>query len=300
MAQASLFQSGPRSTRIRVGPAGWHYKDWEGIVYPPRAGKSFDPLSYLADYCDTIEINSSFYAPPRPEDAAAWARRVANNPRFRFTAKAWSKLTHERKDEESLATDCEEVRRSLAPISDRGLLGALLIQFPWSFRSSPENLKYLEKLLRLLGELPLVLEVRHASWEDPQFYSFLQEQRAGFCNIDQPLIGKSVRLSAHVTSAIGYFRLHGRNYRNWFKENAGRDARYDYLYSKPEIRHIAHFVQQVSEHAEETYVIANNHFRGQALVNAIDLLQELDASPPAVPPLLAEAYPHLRGESAAP
>ncbi len=75
--QESLFHPPSRDTSLRVGPAGWNYKDWEGIVYPAGAGRAFDPLAFLADYFDTIEINSSFYAPPRPSDAASWARRVA-------------------------------------------------------------------------------------------------------------------------------------------------------------------------------------------------------------------------------
>src|SRR5512138_2508920 len=129
MFQGSLFQPATRNSSLRVGPAGWNYKDWEGIVYP--AAKSFDPLAFLSEYCDTIEINSSFYAPPRPKDTASWARRVRNNPRFRFTAKAWNKISHEGRtpDDSSLIADCDEVRRSMAPLVEAGALGALLIQF---------------------------------------------------------------------------------------------------------------------------------------------------------------------------
>jgi uncharacterized protein YecE (DUF72 family) len=100
--------------------------------------------------------------------------------------------------------------------------------------------------------------------------------------------------TAHVTSRVGYFRLHGRNYRDWFREGAGRDARYDYLYTKEEIGRLARLIHTVRQGAEETYAITNNHFRGQALVNAIEILEELDARPPAVPPRLAEAYPRLK------
>ena len=70
---------------IRVGPAEWAYKDWEGIVYPKPKPRGFDPVAYLARYFDTIEINSSFYGPPRPAAAKAWAAHEAGNPRFRFT-----------------------------------------------------------------------------------------------------------------------------------------------------------------------------------------------------------------------
>jgi uncharacterized protein YecE (DUF72 family) len=290
-AQGLLFQSSGRQSTLRVGPAGWNYKDWEGIVYP--AGRSSDALAYMADYCDTIEINSSFYAPPRPRDAASWARRIRNNPRFRFTAKAWQRISHERRPESgsSLAADCGEVRRSLAPLAEAGVLGAVLIQFPWRFRCTPENQEYLDTLLRLLRDFPLALEVRHASWDTDSFLNFLRERGVAFCNVDQPLIGNSIRPGARTTARLGYFRLHGRNYANWFKEDAGRDARYDYLYSKDEIRQLSKQIREVHQGTEETYAIANNHFRGQALVNAMEILEELDGVPPAIPPLLAASYP---------
>ena len=293
-SQGSLFQPPPRDPSIRVGPAGWNYKDWEGIVYPAGAGRSFDSLAFLADYFDTIEINSSFYAPPRPRDAAAWARRVHNNPRFRFTAKAWQRLTHERDTAAgTLAADCEQVGRSLAPLAEAGVLGAVLLQFPWSFRRSEENLEYMDGLLQRLKGFPLAVEVRHGSWDDESFFGFLRARGAAFCNVDQPVIGDSLGLTGRVTSRVGYLRLHGRNYRTWFQEGAGRDARYDYLYGRAEIDEIAGRIKAIGQEAEETYAVTNNHFRGQALVNAIEILEELDTRPPAVPPLLAESYPHL-------
>jgi uncharacterized protein YecE (DUF72 family) len=297
-SQGALFQSPLRDTSLRVGPAGWNYKDWEGIVYPAGAGKSFDALAYLADYFDAIEINSSFYAPPRPGDAAGWARRVRNNPRFRFTAKAWQRLSHERDEatKASLADDCEAVRRSMAPLAEANILGALLVQFPWSFRHTEQNLAYLERLFHLLAGFPLALEVRHGSWNQEEFYTFLRDQGVAFCNVDQPVLGDSMGPSRRVTARIGYLRLHGRNYRTWFQKDAGRDARYDYLYTKPEIKEVSDRLRAIKQEAEETYAITNNHFRGQALVNAIEILEELDARPPAVPALLAAAYPRLGGE----
>ncbi len=292
-SQGSLFQSPMRQSTLRVGPAGWNYKDWDGIVYPARRGRSFDPLAFLADYCDTIEINSSFYSPPHPKDAASWTRRVRNNQRFKFTAKAWQRITHEGKevDESSLSADCDKVRRSMAPMAERGVLGALLIQFPWRFRYGTENLERLRKLFSLLKGFPLVLEVRHGSWNREPFFKFLRESGVAFCNVDQPVIGNSMKADERATAPLGYFRLHGRNYQNWFKEDAGRDARYDYLYSKNEIHQLSDRIRKVQQTTEETYAITNNHFRGQALVNAMEILEELDAAPPAIPPLLAASYP---------
>ncbi len=291
-SQTSLFSPPPRDVSIRVGPAGWNYKDWEGTVYPLGSGKSFDPLAFLADYFDTVEINSSFYSPPQPAASQSWVRRVGNNPRFRFTAKAWQRLTHESADAEpaSIAADCESVRCGMAPIAEAGILGALLIQFPWSFRHTNENVDLMELLFRHLREFPLAVEVRHGSWNEKAFREFLKENRVAYCNVDQPVIGDSLKPAAHVTAPVGYLRLHGRNYQTWFREDAGRDARYDYLYSKEEIEVLVKLARQIKQTAEETYVITNNHFRGQGLVNALDILEELDANPPAVPPLIAASF----------
>ena len=298
-SQGSLFRPPARQSSLRVGPAGWQYKDWAGIVYPAGAGKTFDPLAYLADYIDTIEINSSFYRPPRVADAAAWAKRVRNNPRFKFTAKVWQRLTHERDKLEAggVVEACDIVRRSLTPLADAGVLGAVLAQFPWSFRNTPENQEFLAEVFRNLEAFKLAVEVRHASWDVEQFFAFLREHGVAFCNVDQPVMGESLGLTARVTSPLGYFRLHGRNYKTWFKEDAGRDARYDYLYTKKEIHQVAGMIQAVQGEAEETYAITNNHFRGQAIVNAIDVLMELDPHPPAIPPSLQAAYPQ-RADSA--
>ena len=78
---------------VRVGPAGWSYKDWNGVVYPKPAPRGFDPLAYLAQYFDALEINSTFYRPQPAPVTHAWVERVAHNPRFRFTAKLLRRFT---------------------------------------------------------------------------------------------------------------------------------------------------------------------------------------------------------------
>jgi uncharacterized protein YecE (DUF72 family) len=149
----------------------------------------------------------------------------------------------------------------------------------------------MESLFSFMKDFPLALEVRHGSWNRKPFYGFLRENNVALCNIDQPVIGNSIKPAGRLTAGLGYFRFHGRNYPNWFKEGAGRDARYDYLYTKEEISQLSKQVRAVQKEAEETYVVTNNHFRGQALVNAMEILEELDENPPAVPPLLLAAYP---------
>ncbi|HXV65319.1 MAG TPA: DUF72 domain-containing protein [Vicinamibacteria bacterium] len=268
--------------------AGWSYPDWEGIVFPKQA--NFDGLAYLVRFFDTLEVNSPFYRIPTPRTTSSWARRARKNEDFRFTLKLYKGFTHERT---AMEADERAVREALAPLADAGVLGALLLQFPWSFKNEDESKSYLARLLDRLSDYPLVVEVRHASWNDPDFYDELSHRGVGFCNIDQPLIGRSLAPSDKTTGAVGYVRLHGRNYQDWFREGAGRDARYDYLYSEEELDPWLEKISEVSDSASETYVITNNHFRGQAVVNALQIRSRLEGRKVSAPPSLVTRYPVL-------
>ncbi|HET9595499.1 MAG TPA: DUF72 domain-containing protein [Anaeromyxobacteraceae bacterium] len=285
---------------IRFGPAGWDYPDWRGRVYPKPAPRGFDPLAYLARWFDTVEVNSTFYRPARPEVARAWCERVAAHSRFRFTAKLWRRLTHERE-----AYGREEVaaaRGALDALDEAGRLGAVLVQFPWSFKREEASLEWLEGLWSALAGLPLVLEVRHASWNAAETYDELAERGIGFVNVDQPLFRRSIGPSAVATSRVGYVRVHGRNYRNWFREKAGRDERYDYLYTSDELAPWAERTRSLAEApgVEDVYVVTNNHFRGQAVANAAMLESMVEERPVAAPPELVASYREVLARYVAP
>ena len=272
---------------IRFGPAGWDYPDWSGAVYPKPAPRGFDPLAYLSRWFDAVEVNSTFYRPQRPEVARAWCERVAARRSFRFTAKLWKRLTHERE-----AYGAEEVGAALDAIAEQGRLGAVLVQFPWSFRRDAAALEWLRDLFRALSGLPLVLEVRHASWNVPETFAELAEQGVGFVNVDQPLFRRSMGPSAVATARVGYVRVHGRNYKDWFREKAGRDARYDYLYTADELAPWAERTKAIAEQprVEDVYVVTNNHFQGKAVANAAMLQAMVDGRRVAVPPDLVARY----------
>ncbi|MEK6281317.1 MAG: DUF72 domain-containing protein [Acidobacteriota bacterium] len=282
---------------IRVGPAGWSYKDWESIVYPKKPGAKFDPLEYLARFFDTIEINSSFYRPFSTSTAKSWIRRVADANDFRFTAKLHRVFTHERG--KASAEDEKAVREGLDVLANDGSLGAVLLQFPWSFKNTDEERVYLSKLLERFKDYPLVVEVRHTSWNNAQIYEWLEKSGVGVCNIDQPLFTKSIEPAAVTTSPIGYVRLHGRNYQDWFREKAPRDDRYNYLYSLEELEPWITRIKEVAAKTNESYVITNNHFRGQAVVNALEIKSTLKEERVPAPAPLFEKYPAL-AESATP
>jgi uncharacterized protein YecE (DUF72 family) len=198
------------AARVRVGPAGWSYKDWDGIVYPAPRPRGFDPLEYLAGYFDTVEVNSTYYRPATAEAARGWAGRAAAGERapgrFRFTAKLWERFTHHR-DRAFTAAEVDEVRRGLDVLAEAGRLGAVLVQFPWSFKRDAAGREWLDDVTRAFGAggagYPLALEVRHASWDVPAFYRALAERGVGFVNVDQPLFARSLGPSAAATAPVG-------------------------------------------------------------------------------------------------
>jgi len=277
---------------VRVGPAGWSYDDWKGIVYPPNMPKSLHPLEFLSEFFDVIEVNSSFYRPLQPRYCTSWLAKVAQKPDFRFTVKLWRRFTHERETWPD-AGDVQTFQNGLEPLARAGRLGALLVQFPWSFKRAPENRKWLARVLDTFAEYPLALEIRHASWNRAEVYAGLGERHVAFCNIDQPLFADSVAPSARVTAKMGYVRLHGRNVDDWFRESAGRDDRYDYLYSEDELKPWLDKIEAIRLQTDEVYVITNNHYRGQAVVNAFELQAGLGKTDFVLPPHLVGAYPRL-------
>lgn len=291
---------------IRVGPAGWSYPDSPGRVYPADAPKKFDVLAYYARFFDTVEINASFYAPQPPRSYAAWARRVQHNPAFRFTAKLWQRFTHGPAaygraavpDDGPFAPwsedEVRQVQDGLAVLRDAGLLGAVLAQFPWSFKPAADSTERLERLAADFAGWPLVVELRHGSWASRETGLLLQRLGLGFCNIDQPLIGESLGPTAGATSATGYVRLHGRNVREWFADHLEGESwrRYDYLYGAAEL---APWLERILKVAAapgvgDVYVVANNHFQGQGPANALMLRSMLERRKVPVPPVLYAAY----------
>jgi uncharacterized protein YecE (DUF72 family) len=278
--------------RLRIGPAGWSYSDWAGYVYPSRRPKDFHEAEYLSGFFDTIEINTAFYQPLRPEHAELWLKRVAANPSFVFTAKLWQKFTH---DPSATKEDEVAVRAGFDVLREAGKLGAILLQFPFSFHRTSETLVYLTAVLTRFADYPLVVELRHASWQIPETFDFLRDRKVGFCNVDQPIIGNSVEPSAVVTSPVGYVRLHGRRYDTWFDDDPTTPSheRYNYLYSAEELKPWVDRIQDVSEHTQSTYVITNNHYQGKAVVNALELLSILKATKVKVPDPLREHFPQL-------
>lgn len=279
-----------RRPPVRVGTAGWSYRDWEGIVYPRPLPRGFDRLRWMAALFDLVEINVSFYRIPPARTSESWVERVGEEPGFSFSAKVPRPLTHESAPlDPALLGRFEEFLR---PLGEAGRLSAILAQFPWSFRARPESLERLQRLRDRLTQAPLIVEVRHGSWTTAEWMERLREQEITIASIDQPVIGDSIEPRLWPRAQV-YVRFHGRNRRTWFDANAGRDERYDYEYSLAELAPWVEGLRSLPTETTGIQVVTNNHFEGQAVINGLELKALLGAEEVVVPEPLAESRPHL-------
>ncbi len=156
-------------------------------------------------------------------------------------------------------------------------------------------MRRVEGLLKRFGDYPLAVEMRHGTWQDERWIERLRERGAGFCNIDQPVIGRSMKATAVATGKVGYVRLHGRRYDTWFSEDPKMPPaeRYNYLYTAKELEPWGKRIEEVAKGSETTFVITNNHYQGKGVVNALELMRLLTEKPVKVPEELRRAYPRL-------
>jgi uncharacterized protein YecE (DUF72 family) len=303
-----------RPNLILCGTAGFQYPDWKGIVYPADVKKKYGhELTFMARYFDCCEINTSFYGPLKPQSAKSWCDYVVEvNPQFQFTAKLTQVFTHApdaKSTSSSVETikytqkDIDEAKAGFAPLVENGRLGAVIIQFPISFKFKAGKRKkdaeplygnwdHLLDVLNLFKEYPLAVEFRDASWNDEWVIKELAGRQVAFCNVDQPRLGNSLDGTQYVTAPFAYIRLHGRNYQKWFNAK-NRDERYDFLYEGERLDRVKKRVEEMSKQAGKTFVVANNHPKGQAAVNALELKSMLSGKKVAAPEMLVEKYPQL-------
>ncbi|MDH3592717.1 MAG: DUF72 domain-containing protein [Planctomycetota bacterium] len=273
---------------LRIGTAGFSYKDWHGPVYPDPKPAGFDALRFLADFFPCVEMNTSFYGVPKPASVAKWVETVRDHDDFRFTFKLYRGLTHGTEDDQ-LAPFLE----ALAPCRDAGRLGAILLQFPFFFRNTQPNRARLGWLAAGLRGWPCAVEVRDNSWLQPAALDFLRRLDLNLCDIDICQTRESVPPGAWTTGPLGYVRLHGRNADAWFDKRATVNEKYNYLYSETELKEWVEHVRRIVAETDSTYVITNNHFGGRAVANGLQLLKHLTGDAPAAPPQLRQAFPEL-------
>ena len=307
---------------LRIGTSGWNYPSgegtWNGIFYPKtrskRAGTAgFDELRFYAEHFDTVEVNSSFYGQPRAEVTRGWVDRTPAG--FEFSLKLYQKFTHPRMFREAALkrapgadgafldllaqvtqSDIDDFRAGIAPLAEAGRLGALLAQFPPSFKDSPGARDYLGQLLRAFGDYPVAVELRHRSWSDAiaDTLTMLNGFGAAWVQIDEPKFGFSIRQN-YLPNVTGfyYMRLHGRNAAQWW-HHEHRDDRYNYLYAAAELKEFSEIASAASELVKKSYLYTNNHFSAKSVVNAVMLKAQLGQPIEGeYPEELVDRYPEI-------
>lgn len=275
------------SSLIYIGIAGWSYPDWKGIVY---TSAGMDELEYVSGFVDCLEINSTFYRPPAESNSKSWLRRTAAKPQFFFTAKLHRDFTHEGKIDPATV---KQFHKGFEPLLQEGKLRHLLIQFRYDFSDRPDSRRHLATIVENFRQVfNLAVEVRHKSWEAPDALNFLRDLGVAVCNLDYPTGSNSFNLQRCIVGEHGYFRMHGRNREKWFSK-AGRDETYDYYYNDEELSQIKGRVEGLAGAFKTLTVIANNHYRGAELANAIELKALLSGQKQPVPEGLLKAYPGL-------
>jgi uncharacterized protein YecE (DUF72 family) len=312
------------SADLRIGTSGWNYPSgrgtWNGVFYPPTRGrpKGFDELSYYAEHFNTVEVNSTFYGQPRADVCRAWADRTPAG--FEFSVKLYQKFTHPRMFENRLArslpagaetsdeaiqaiaqptrADLDEFRRGVDPLATAGKLGAVLAQFPSSFKDAPHTRAFLSALLQSLRDYRVAVELRHRSWSDDYAatLSLLTGSHAAWVQIDEPKFRFSIRQNALPNiGAFYYMRLHGRNAKHWWRHDTSAD-RYDYLYSGDELRQFSETIGAVRHLVKKVYLYTNNHFSAKSVANAATVKEQLgEPVGGEYPEEFLARYPQLRG-----
>ncbi len=274
--------------KVAVGVAGWSYPDWDGWVYP-KSEK--DKLGFVSRYVDMIEINSTFYRPPEARLSERWLTTVEQRPAFFFTAKLHQDFTHHQR----LSVErTEAFRLGLAPLREAGRLRFVLAQFRYDFTADRSGRAVLEWLARQVGAwVPLVVEVRHRSWQEEGALECLQKLGVEVAHLDYPLAADSFDLAVCPVGRDGYLRLHGRNRAAWFDKKAGRDETYDYAYNAQELAGLKERIAKIAKARKSMTVVANNHYHGKEVATALQLKALLTGERQEVPPLLLARFPEL-------
>jgi uncharacterized protein YecE (DUF72 family) len=305
---------------LRIGTSGWSYPTgkgtWNGIFYPATRAKrdgtaTFDELRFYAEHFDTVEVNTTFYGQPRREVCESWAARTP--PGFEFSLKLYQKFTHPKMFRQAATrsapgtegplldllaevtdSDVDDFRAGIEPLAASGKLGALLAQFPPSFKDTAPSRDYLMRLLEWFQDYPVAVELRHRSWSDgmSDTLALLGAFGAAFVQIDEPKFRLSIRQN-YLPNVKGfyYMRLHGRNAAQWWRHDKSED-RYNYLYSADELQEFADVAGAAKALVKKSYLYANNHFAAKAVTNAVMLKAQVGQPIEGdYPPEFIERYP---------
>jgi uncharacterized protein YecE (DUF72 family) len=239
-------------TRFRLGTIGYGYSDWQGPFYPAGLGQN-KWLGFYTTQFDSVELNTTFHAPPTPERCRRWASQVG--PEFQFAVKTSREITHER----PLSSAIQPMLQFVETVRSLGTaLGPVLIQLP------PHCLiDSFDDLDRLLAALPIdvryAVEFRHASWVQDRTTDLLRHHNAAWVGLDH-LDHRPLR-RLRSTADFLYIRLVGRHARL-------KDITHEQIDVTPDLEKWHHAIlrelNRFPSQIKDVWVLSSNDFAGFA------------------------------------
>ena len=237
--------------KFYVGVSGFSYASWKGTFYPKDL-KSEDFLSFYSGKLNSVEINSSFYAPPSAAMVKSWAGRTGED--FRFAIKSPRLITHTLKIGKGAPEAADRLGNTLDLL--RAKLGPVLFQLPPFFR---HDLKTLESFLTHTTAVKRkVFEFRHESWLNDSTYQLLEKHDAGFCIAET----EDMKPVLKVTGGLPYFRL-----------------RKD-VYTASDVGKWTEKIREIIKGSEEAYVYLRHDETGENASYAVGLKEKISGSRP--------------------
>jgi uncharacterized protein YecE (DUF72 family) len=309
--------SAAEATEFRVGLCAWQDKSMlaDGHFYPIKSMKAEERLWWYSRFFDSVEVDSTFYAPLSADNAVRWAKRTPDG--FLFGVKAYALLTGHHLDAgrlpeplqgmlpESARPDArgrlandvfpreahqwafDTFREALRPLQDSGKLGYVLFQMaPW-VKYGRETLDYLGGLPEQLPGITIAVEFRDASWlpaHTDEVLRFLAAHNLSYVSVDSPRTPAGVARTVALTSPVAIFRLHGRNAAGFMKQLRGASPtvaeKYGYLYDEAELAEIVTRGRSLAGHARRVYLELNNNVGDAPAINGIQIRELLGQQTP--------------------
>jgi uncharacterized protein YecE (DUF72 family) len=294
--------------RVLVGTCSWTDKtlteetDW----YPRRSMTAEERLKFYASRFPIVEADSTYYFPPSPQLTRSWVERTPAD--FTMNVKAYSLLTgHPTKPSslwrdlrDDLPADVAEKRNlyphhldddtldevwlrfvdALRPLVKADKLGAVLMQYPTWFVPKRDNRDELARMRDRMGDLPVCVELRSPTWfasrDRPRTLDLLRDLQLALVVVDAPKASKLPTVLEVTNDDLAVVRFHGRADDTWDARTGSAAERFNYLYSKQQLRPWAKKLESLAGEAREVHALMNNCYRDHGVNNAADLQAMLD------------------------
>ncbi|MGH9106706.1 MAG: DUF72 domain-containing protein [Acidimicrobiales bacterium] len=298
-----------KGATVMVGTCSWtdptltKQTDW----YPKRSMSAAERLRYYAGQFPLVEADSTYYRPLSAPLARSWAERAPEG--FCFDIKAYGLLTGHPVDpvtlwpdlRELLAEDAAGKRRvyphhlpeealqevwarslaALAPLAERGHLGALLLQYPPWWVPKRANRDELARLPERLGGVTACIELRSPKWlaegERDRTLGLLRDLGLALVVVDAPASSGLATLVEATMDDLAVVRFHGRSDSTWHAKNVTAAERFRYLYQEAELAQWVPRARRLAALASKVHLLMNNCYQDYGVRNAAQLAAMLAA-----------------------